>query len=152
MILALDLSDRTGWAIEGGPSGVLDLKPYAYDLGRLGYVFHTWLADHLDGCAALVIERPYVGVASETAMRPGHLAFVAHTVAYVHAVPRFEVAPSSWRKVVLSNGKMSRKEAKAAAIKWALDHGHTPQDDNHADALCLIEWWRQTRPDLEMAA
>ena len=151
--LALDLSSHTGWAVEGGPSGVLDLKPYAHDLGRMGYIFHTWLADRLtDGCRALIIERPFIGVASDTAMLPGHLAFVAHTVAYVHATPRFEVAPSSWRKVVLGKGNMKRDDAKKAAIQWCRDHGHSPKDDNEAAALCLLEWWRQTRPDKELAA
>lgn len=150
-VLALDLSSKTGWAFEGGPSGVLDLKPYAYDLGYMGFVFHKWLADRLDGCRALIIERPYIGIVSETAMLPGHLAFVAHTVAYAHAVPRYEVSPSVWRKVVFGNGRMKRAEAKAAAMQWCRANGYEPADDNDADARCLIEWWRVTRPDLEAA-
>lgn len=61
------------------------------------------------------------------------------------------VAVRSWRAVVLGNGALKTKEAKAEAIRQALlRYGYRTDNHNAADAICLATWGASTI-GLEMA-
>ncbi len=151
-VLTLDISQRVGWAITDGPSGVLDLRPYSLDFGRVGRVFADWLADQFvvhTPIKYVVIERPFSRAWTPAVYQQNGLVFTAHHVAERYDIARREVAPASWRKVVFGNGRMKTAEAKEAAIAFAKSQGVEPEDDNHADAVCLLEWAKKELCDAD---
>ena len=165
--LALDISTRrTGWAFADGsgkPVYGLWLLPGMQSLGQLGAAFRNVLED------AIAVHKPDRLIFAPALFRDAQtaaraligLAFTAELVAYDCSVRPFEIAEATARKQVLGPAVMSaiaragRKRkgsgsevAKAAAMDWARGRGFSPQSDDVADALVLLEYdrlWRLSR-------
>lgn len=133
VIAALDIAQKTGWACSNGRSGVVDLTLYD-DHATKGLVFAAWLTNELGYATRWIIERP-LGFGGNVYTVNG-LVWTAHMTAKQLNIPRFEVQANVWRKMVLGNGNAK----KADAIKWCKDNGHSPEDDNEAEALCILEY------------
>ena len=173
--LALDVSPlRAGWAYAvdapvrhfGGtlqPVYGLLLLPGMASLGKLGAALRNVLEDlfELHRPDRLVFAPALHAKAQTTARALIGLAFQAEVTAYDYGVKPFEVAESTARKLVLGPAVTSAiiragrpkagegsKVAKAAAMQWARGRGFTPQSDDVADALVLLEYdrlWRLSR-------
>lgn len=146
VILALDPSSQTGFALSTGHSGVFDLRDLP-DLGHRVFVFQWWLKDLIlrHGVRLLGIERPFINTRSESGLLPGYLVAAAHAVAHGQNVERDEVPQQTWRKAILGNGGLSTAAAKKAALRWCEDRGHNPVDHNEAEALCILQYFSQKR-------
>ncbi len=102
-ILALDIATKTGWAsyVDGvTESGVLDLKPYNDDYGKMSEHWTGWLDWAFDEMSPELL-------VCETTLSHGHAAYVliglawdAQHVAFGWKVPRVTVAPSTLKKFI----------------------------------------------------
>ncbi len=143
-ILALDLGQKTGWALltEGGSmtSGTILFKPGRFEGGGMSYLrFRQWLTELLamvdiNGFDAIYFEevRRHIGTSAAHAYG-GFLATLTAWCEKEH-VPYSGIPVGTIKKYVTGKGNAS-KEQVIAAVR-AL--GHTPADDNEADALALL--------------
>jgi len=164
--LALDVSPlRAGWAYADTARPVHGLVhlPGMGSLGKLGAALRNTLQDlfELHRPARLIFAPALHAKAQTTARALIGLAFQAEVTAYDYDVEPYEIAESTARKLVLGPGVLSAiiragrakagdgsKVAKAAAMDWARGRGFTPQSDDVADALVLLEYdrvWRLSR-------
>lgn len=136
MILALDIAQKVGFASSDGRSGVIDLSRYD-DHATQGIVFEKWLRSEFSKATLWVMERPF-GRGSQVYTVNG-LLWTAHIAAKRLGIARAEVNAPTWRKAVLGRGRAK----KADAIEWCRKHGFNPQDDNEAEAICILAWARK---------
>jgi hypothetical protein len=54
----------------------------------------------------------------------------------------WEVDPRTWRREMFGTGRMKREQAKDAALHYCRRHGWMPPDDNAAEAIMLVQWYR----------
>jgi hypothetical protein len=143
-ILALDLGQRTGWALavpDGGiTSGTEAFRHDRWQGGGIKFLkFKRWLTE-LKGCAGgldlIVFEevRRHLGVDAAHSMG-GWLAIL--TAWCEHHGIAYEGVPVGTIKRHIAGKGNADKAAVIAAVK-AL--GFDPQDDNEADALALLLW------------
>ena len=143
-ILALDLGTQTGWAlatcdgcITGGSQS---FKPQRFEGGGMRFLrFKRWLTElkHCNnGIDHVVFEevRRHAGVDAAHA----YGGFMAHLTAWCehHAIPYQGVPVQTIKKHATGKGNAD----KAAMLAAAKVRGFTPIDDNHADALALLDW------------
>ena len=143
-ILALDLGTTTGWALtsrDGFISGGSEsFKPQRFEGGGMRYLrFKRWLTEIkqcADGIDLVVYEevRRHVGVDAAHA----YGGFMAHLTAWCehHQIPYQGVPVGTIKKHATGKGNASKAEMIAASKA----RGHDPVDDNHADALALLDW------------
>ena len=143
-ILALDLGTTTGWALtsrDGLISGGSEsFKPQRFEGGGMRYLrFKRWLTDIkqcADGLDWVVFEevRKHAGVDAAHA----YGGFMAHLTAWCehHQIPYQGVPVGTIKKHATGKGNAGKAEMIAAAKA----RGITPVDDNHADALALLDW------------
>ena len=143
-ILALDLGSRCGWAVlpRSGriASGVTEFRPGRFEGAGMAFLrFERFLAD------ASETSGPFgVVVFEEVRAHAGTLAaqvyggFLAHLTAWCerHAAPYLGVPVATIKRHVTGKGNASKEEV-IAAIRA---RGHSPVDDNEADALALLDW------------
>jgi Holliday junction resolvasome RuvABC endonuclease subunit len=148
-VLALDLGTSTGWALQERTgricSGSQPFRPQRYEGGGMRFLrFQRWLTE-LSRAAApstglaidqVVFEevRRHAGVDAAHAYGGflGQLgSFCEH-----HHIPYQGVPVGTIKRFITGKGNAS-KEAVITAIR-AL--GHSPVDDNEADALALLHW------------
>ena len=148
-VLALDLGTRTGWALQERSgricSGSQPFRPQRYEGGGMRFLrFQRWLTE-LSRAAApsvglaidqVVFEevRRHAGVDAAHAYGGflGQLgSFCEH-----HHIPYQGVPVGTIKRFITGKGNAS-KEAVITAVR-AL--GHSPVDDNEADALALLHW------------
>ena len=148
-ILALDLGTTTGWALRGSDghitSGSECFRPQRFEGGGMRFLrFKRWLTDIkqcADGLDALCFEevRRHVGV------DPAHAygGFLATLTAWCehHGIPYQGVPVGTIKKHATGKGNASKDEVIAAVRA----RGHTPSDDNEADALALLHWAVETQ-------
>jgi len=144
IILALDLGTTTGWALMGRDgsivSGTESFKPHRFEGGGMRFLrFKRWLTEFKqtsDGINAVYFEevRRHLGVDAAHA----YGGFMAHLTAWCehHQIPYQGVPVGTIKKHVTGKGNASKDEM-IAAMK-AL--GHSPSDDNEADALALLHY------------
>ncbi|WP_085440286.1 hypothetical protein [Magnetofaba australis] len=143
-VLALDLGGQTGWALRQPDgtitSGTVTFKPGRFEGGGMAWLrFKHWL-DEVAGFAA-PLERVYF---EEVRRHIGTLAcqvyggFLAHLTAWSEAngVAYQGVPVGTIKKHATGKGNAS----KAQVIHAMKRLGHTPADDNEADALALLHW------------
>ena len=143
-ILALDLGSTTGWAllnrdamIDGGSQS---FKPQRFEGGGMRYLrFKRWLNEIklcADGIDWVVFEevRRHAGVDAA----PAYGGFMAHLSAWCehHQIPYQGVPVGTIKKHATGKGNAN----KALMIEAARKRGFEPVDDNHADALALLDW------------
>jgi Holliday junction resolvasome RuvABC endonuclease subunit len=143
-ILALDLGQKTGWAVRNTDgaiaSGTVEFNPGRFEGGGMIYLrFRAWLQkvdETAGGIGAVYFEevRSHRGVAASHAYR----GFLAHLTAWAEAnkIPYHGVPVATIKRHVTGKGNTD-KNAVIAAVG---DLGFDPADDNEADALALLDW------------
>ncbi|WP_303784095.1 crossover junction endodeoxyribonuclease RuvC [Azovibrio restrictus] len=143
-ILALDLGTTTGWALRDRTgritSGTESFKPQRFEGGGMRFLrFKGWLTElkaHADGIDALVFEEVRRHVSTDAAHAYG--GFLATLTAWCehHGIPYQGVPVGTIKKHATGRGNARKDEMLAAARA----RGHSPADDNEADALALLHW------------
>lgn len=146
-LLCLDLGTATGWALlnEYGSvaSGTAQFKPRRFEGGGMRYLrFKRWLTETKNVAGqidAVYFEevRRHIGVDAAHA----YGGFLAHLTAWCEhqAIPYQGVPVGTIKRFITGKGNAD-KDAVIAAIKA---RGHTPEDDNEADALAILYWAKQ---------
>lgn len=142
-ILALDLGTQTGWALRqptGITSGSECFKPHRFEGGGMRFLrFKHWLTE-LKQCAdaidALYFEEVRRHASTDAAHAYG--GFLATLTAWCehHRIPYQGVPVGTIKKHVTGKGNAD----KAAVMSAVVACGHTPADDNEADAIALLTW------------
>jgi len=147
-ILALDLGQKTGWAVRNTDgaiaSGTVEFKPSRWEGGGMIYLrFRAWLQEvdeTAGGVGAVYFEevRFHRGVTAAHV----HGGFLAHLTAWAEAnkIPYRGIPVATIKRYVTGKGNAD-KEAVIAAIRM---RGFDPTDDNEADALALLDWALKT--------
>jgi Holliday junction resolvasome RuvABC endonuclease subunit len=148
-ILALDLGTQTGWALLGRDgaitSGSEHFKPQRFEGGGMRYLrFKRWITEvkqSADGLNAVFFEevRRHAGVDAAHA----YGGFMAHLTAWCehHRIPYQGVPVGTIKKHATGKGNASKDDMVVAARR----RGHTPADDNEADALAILHWAIETQ-------
>jgi len=143
-VLALDLGQRTGWALRASDgyitSGTAEFRHDRWQGGGMRFLrFKRWLTE-IKNCAGgidlVVYEqvRRHAGVDAAHAMG-GWLAILTAWCEH-HGIAYEGVPVGTIKRHVTGKGNAD-KAAVIAAVK-AL--GFDPEDDNEADALALLQW------------
>ena len=146
-ILALDLGTTTGWALRA-PEGQIDhgfvsFKSQRFEGGGMRYLrFRRWLTEMkatvegTQGLGAVYFEevRRHMGV--DAAHVYGGLLATLTAWCEHHQIPYQGVPVGTIKKFATGRGNASKGEM-IAAMKA---RGHSPADDNEADALALMRW------------
>ena len=143
-ILALDLGTSTGWALRGSDgsvtSGSESFRPQRFEGGGMRFLrFKRWLTELkavADGIDALHFEEVRRHVSTDAAHAYG--GFLATLTAWCehHQIPYQGVPVGTIKKHATGKGNAGKGEVIAAMSV----RGHTPGDDNEADALALLHW------------
>jgi hypothetical protein len=143
-ILALDLGQRTGWAVRNSDgaiaSGTAEFRPGRFEGGGMVFLrFRAWLQEvdeTAGGIGAVYFEevRFHRGVTAAHA----YAGYLAHLTAWAEMfkIPYRGVPVGTIKRHATGRGNAD-KEAVIAAVR-AL--GFDPADDNEADALALLDW------------
>lgn len=144
-ILALDLATRTGWALMTRDRRVLggceSFVPRAgWDPGQRGLRFKTWLQDllhandvHMIAYEAVVRHGP--GNMAATAHLYGLLEGLVWMLASSRQIQVTQFVPTVIKKRWTGWGDASKE----AMVNEAKRRGFRPVDDNHADALAILD-------------
>src|SRR5512134_3073077 len=144
VILALDLGQRTGWAVRNRDgaiaSGVQEFRPGRFEGGGMIWLrFRAWLQeiDETTGGVGVVV---FEEVVAHRAVAASHCyaGFLAHLTAWAEAnrIPYQGVPVGTIKRHVTGKGNAD----KAAVIAAVQALGFHPVDDNEADALALLDW------------
>ena len=142
-ILALDLGTQTGWAIRLKDGQIISnsetFKPQRFEGGGMRYLrFRKWLTEIKQSgeIDAIYFEevRRHIGVDAAHAYG-GFMATLTSWCEH-HAIPYQGVPVGTIKKHATCKGNAG----KAEMIVAVQSRGHTPTDDNEADALALLYW------------
>ncbi len=136
-ILAVDLGTTTGWAIRnefGITSGSISFKPSRFEGGGMRYLhFQRWLSE-LPKVNIVYFEevRRHLGVDSAHA----YGGFLSHLTSWceMNKIPYSGIPVGTIKRFITGKGNASKMEV----IKAVEALGHSPIDDNEADALALL--------------
>jgi hypothetical protein len=121
-------------------SGVTEFRPGRFEGGGMAFLrFERFLADASEASGPFSVV-----VFEEVRAHAGTLAaqvyggFLAHLTAWCerHAAPYLGVPVATIKRHVTGKGNASKEEV-IAAIRA---RGHSPADDNEADALAVLDW------------
>jgi hypothetical protein len=144
VILALDLGQRTGWAVRNRDgaiaSGTHEFRPGRFEGGGMIWLrFRGWLQeiDETSGGVGVVVfeeVRRHAGTAASHA----YGGYLAHLTAWAEAnrVPYQGVPVGTIKRHVTGKGNADKQVVIDAVRKL----GFAPADDNEADALALLNW------------
>jgi hypothetical protein len=147
-ILALDLGQKTGWAVRNADgaiaSGTAEFKPGRWEgRGMVFLRFRAWLQEvdeTAGGLGAVYFEevRFHAGVTAAHA----YGGYLAHLTAWaeMNKIPYRGVPVGTINRHVTGRGNAD----KAAVIAAVRALGFDPADDNEADALALLDWALKT--------
>jgi hypothetical protein len=148
-ILSLDLATTTGWAVRTRRgaivSGTQSFKPQRFEGGGMRYLrFQRWLEEVLyeaDCEAGKVIDRVvFEEVRRHLGVDAAHAygGFMSHLCATCeHWKIPYEGVPVGTIKRHATGKGNANKGLMIAAMRA---RGHSPADDNEADALALLYW------------
>ncbi len=151
--LALDLGTTTGWALMSSDgaitSGSENFRPQRFEGGGMRYLrFKRWLTElkaTTNGIDALYFEevRRHAGV--DAAHTYG--GFLATLTAWCehHQIPYQGVPVGTIKKHATGKGNASKDEMVASVEA----RGHTPIDDNEADAIALLYLTLSMKGDMQ---
>lgn len=140
-ILALDPAGLTGWAHSTAGSGVWCLNDYANRYIALRVLIHNMAKHH--GIGSIAFEDAMLGAKNFNTQ--GYHAEMKGIILLCCAelkVEPFLFAPSTIKVFATGNFKAKKEQMMAACARVL---GITPIDDNHADALWILELSK--RPD-----
>ena len=150
-ILALDLGTMTGWALRGSDghitSGSESFRPQRFEGGGMRFLrFKRWLTEIKQSCDeidCLHFEEVRRHVSTDAAHAYG--GFLATLTAWCehHQVPYQGVPVGTIKKHATGKGNAGKEDVIASVTA----RGHTPVDDNEADALALLYWAIQHHDD-----
>jgi hypothetical protein len=144
VILALDLGQRTGWAVRNRDgaiaSGVEEFRPGRFEGGGMIWLrFRGWLreVDETSGGVGVVVfeeVRRHLGTTAAHAFG----GYLAHLTAWAEAnrIPYQGVPVGTIKRHIAGKGNAD----KAAVTEAVRRLGFAPADDNEADALALLHW------------
>ena len=143
-VLALDLGQKTGWALRQADgqitSGTVEFKPGRFEGGGMTFVrFKHWLDEvlafaspigsvHFEEC------RRHLGTSAAHA----YGGFLAHLTAWAefNKIPYQGIPVGTIKKHATGNGNAGKPQVIAAMQTL----GHNPADDNEADALAILHF------------
>ncbi len=144
VILALDLGQRTGWAIRNRDgaiaSGTHEFRPGRFEGGGMMWLrFRGWLQeiDETSGGIGVVVfeeVRRHAGTSASHA----YGGYLAHLTAWAEAnkIPYQGVPVGTIKRHIAGKGNADKQ----AVIDAVRKLGFAPSDDNEADALALLNW------------
>jgi hypothetical protein len=144
VILALDLGQRTGWAVRNRDgaiaSGTHEFRPGRFEGGGMIWLrFRAWLQE-IDAAAGKVGVVVFEEVVAHRGVAASHCyaGFLAHLTAWAEAnrIPYQGVPVGTIKRHIAGKGNAD----KAAVIDAVRKLGFAPADDNEADALALLHW------------
>lgn len=145
-ILALDLGTKTGWALSSKGtilSGTESFQNDRFSGGGMRFLrFQRWLdtintlQPHIEEVCFEEVRR-HLG--TDAAHVYGGLLAILTSWCEEQKIPYQGVPVATIKKFIASKGNASKEEV-IAAIR---EKGHTPRDDNEADALALLYWRQQ---------
>ncbi|MEO5350998.1 MAG: hypothetical protein H7836_15345 [Magnetococcus sp. YQC-3] len=143
-ILTLDLGSKTGWALHQADgtitSGTVEFKPGRFEGGGMAFVrFKHWL-DEVCRFAEPIAGIWFEEVRAHAGVTAAHVygGFLAHLTAFAELsqIPYQGVPVGTIKRHATGKGNAS----KAEVIEAMRRKGHTPADDNAADALAILHW------------
>ena len=142
VILALDLGQRTGWALQlpgNILSGTVEFRPGRFEGGGMPFVrFRAWLQEmHAANQLAIIVfeeVRRHLGTAA--AHSYGGFLSILTSWAEEQDIP-YQGCPVGTLKRCTTGKGNANKQAVIAAIK---SRGFEPEDDNEADAIAILLW------------
>ena len=143
VLLALDLGQRTGWAVRSRDgaiaSGVHEFRPGRFEGGGMIWLrFRAWLQE-IDETAGGVGVVVFEEVRRHLGTTAGHAygGYLAHLTAWAEAnrIPYQGVPVGTIKRHIAGKGNADK-----AAVIAAVKLGFSPADDNEADALALLHW------------
>lgn len=148
-ILSLDLGTTMGWAVSTDGhiySGMEYFNNDRYSGGGMRFLrFRKWL-DEIKALNNGINEVYFEEVRRHRGTDASHVygGFMAHLTAWCeqHQIPYSGIPVGTIKKFICLKGNASKKEV-MEAVKAK---GHTPKDDNEADALALL-YWRLEKED-----
>ena len=140
--LALDLGTKTGWALSRNGQ-ICESGVERFDLQRgespgMRFLrFRTWLAKLLEWePEAVFYERAHHRGGHATELLVGFQTRVQELAAE-REIPYAGVPTGTLKKAMTGKGNASKEDMiEAARTRWGIE----PEDDNHADALCVMAW------------
>ena len=149
--LALDLGTVSGWAtcVNGRVSSGTQSFAFnpRYEGGGMRYLkFQRWIDEmHTTVMFDQVVFEEVMQRAASIAAGHVYGGFLAHLTAWCEdrKVPYEGIPVGTIKKHATGKGNAGKDMMIAAAEKL----GYAPKDDNEADALCLMHWLMETRPD-----
>lgn len=141
-VLALDLGTTTGWALKQRDatiiSGTQSFKPQRFEGGGMRYLrFKRWLTEiktTADGIDEVVFEEVRRHASTDSAHVYGGLLATLTAWCEHHHIAYQGIPVGTIKKHATGKGNASKDEMVAAMTL----RGHTPADDNEADALALL--------------
>ena len=143
-ILALDLGTITGWALRLSDgvvvSGTMAFRSGRYEGGGMRFLrFRSWLDEMLKtnpSLAAVYFEEVRRHIGTDSSHIYG--GFLAHLSAWCeqYSLPYQGVPVGTIKRHITGKGNAD-KQAVIAAVHA---RGHTPADDNEADAIAILLW------------
>ena len=141
-LLALDLGTTTGWALRGSDghisSGSESFRPQRFEGGGMRYLrFKRWLTD-IKQCNASIDQVVFEEVRRHAGVDAAHAygGFMGQLTAWCehHQIPYHGIPVGTIKKHATGKGNASKDEMVAAVRA----RGHSPADDNEADAIALL--------------
>ncbi len=141
-ILALDLGTTTGWALRGSDghisSGSESFRPQRFEGGGMRYLrFKRWLTD-IKQCNASIDQVVFEEVRRHAGVDAAHAygGFMGQLTAWCehHQIPYQGIPVGTIKRHATGKGNASKDEMVAAVRA----RGHSPADDNEADAIALL--------------
>lgn len=137
MILSLDISLNTGWALGAVGEitfGTRIFAAHSSNIVRTGRRFREWLDPFIDQHkpTVIVLERPFLR-GDCTWLLVG-LAWEAQRAAEEREIPCFDYAVSTIKKYATGNGFAKKPEMVKAVREW----GYNVTNDHEADAIAIL--------------
>ncbi len=143
-VLALDLGQNCGWASQCDgklKSGVWDLKPSKFDShGQRYLTFKRYLEIEIviGGIEKIYYESVRRHIGTDAAHAYGAYLGQVQTICLENEIPYEGVPVQTIKKHATGKGNADKKQMTEAAIKKFKRTNVI--DDNHADALCLLDY------------
>ena len=146
-ILTLDLATTTGWAVEASgvvTSGTISFKSTRYEGGGMRYLrFRSWLRDMFETAKPEVVyfEEVRRHLSTDAAHVHGGLLAVLTAECEAKEIPYTGIPVGTIKKAATGSGA-AKKAAMIEAAK-RLYPDQVIEDDNQADALCILHTCKQ---------
>lgn len=136
-LLAIDPANACGWACSDGTWGLWQLHPRKNEsIGMKWIRFRRILSDFIDanGIKVVAYEAPS-GRHTNAVIHHAKLAEIIEEECESKGIPYIGYNVKSIKQFATNNGNAGKPQMIAAAQKF---FGYTGEDDNEADAICLL--------------